>query len=171
MTKEELEKEAAAYAKKHRMLSYCGPTDIYVSDEEEIINAILFFAELREKRISELEAYNEKLLNGDIEKHNKIMELEAELAKRVEENAELKRIVKMVAMIKKGIYTEEGIKAIYAEAEQFLMDKTIEQNFALKTQIEKMTDTETMLKILKDRGVIRSWYYNGTYHVGNELPK
>ena len=51
------------------------------------------------------------------------------------------------------------------------MDKTIEQNFALKAQIEKMTDTETMLKILKDRGVIRSWYYNGTYHVGNELSK
>ncbi len=51
------------------------------------------------------------------------------------------------------------------------MDRTIEQNFALKAQIEKMTNTETMLKILKDRGVIRSWYYNGTYHVGSELPK
>jgi hypothetical protein len=37
-----------------------------------------------------------------------------------DENAELKRIVKMVAMINKDIYTEEGIKAIYAEAEQFL---------------------------------------------------
>lgn len=49
------------------------------------------------------------------------------------------------------------------------MDETIRQNFELKARIEKMTDTETMLKILKDRGVIRSWYYNGTYHVGNEL--
>ena len=39
-----------------------------------------------------------------------------------EENAKLKRIVKMVAMINKGIYTEEGIKAIYAEAEQFLKE-------------------------------------------------
>ena len=38
------------------------------------------------------------------------------------ENAELKRIVKMVAMINKGIYTNEGIKAIYAEAEQFLSE-------------------------------------------------
>lgn len=45
----------------------------------------------------------------------KLVELE-------KENAELKRIVKMVAMIKKGIYTEEGIKAIYAEAEQFLKE-------------------------------------------------
>ena len=34
-----------------------------------------------------------------------------------------------------------------------------------------LEDTETMLKVLKDRGVIRSWYYNGTYHVGNELPR
>lgn len=41
----------------------------------------------------------------------------------------------------------------------------------LEAQIEKMTNTETMLKILKDRGVIRSWYYNGTYHIGNELSK
>jgi hypothetical protein len=31
--------------------------------------------------------------------------------------------------------------------------------------------TETMLKVLKDRGVISSWYYNGSYHVGNELPR
>ena len=34
-----------------------------------------------------------------------------------------------------------------------------------------LEDTETMLKVLKDRGVISSWYYNGTYHVGNELPQ
>ena len=38
------------------------------------------------------------------------------------ENAELKRIVRMVAMINKNIYTEEGIKAIYEEAEQFLSE-------------------------------------------------
>ena len=40
-----------------------------------------------------------------------------------------------------------------------------------KKVFEHFTDTEMMLKILKDRGVISSWYYNGTYHVGNELPK
>lgn len=34
-----------------------------------------------------------------------------------------------------------------------------------------LEDTETMLKVLKDRGVISSWYYNGSYHVGNELPR
>lgn len=40
----------------------------------------------------------------------------------LEENNKLKRIVKMVAMINKGIYTDEGIKAIYAETEQFLKE-------------------------------------------------
>lgn len=34
-----------------------------------------------------------------------------------------------------------------------------------------LEDTETMLKVLKDRGVISSWYYNGSYHIGNELPR
>ncbi len=38
-------------------------------------------------------------------------------------------------------------------------------------KINETASTETLLKELKDRGVIRSWYYNGTYHVGNELPK
>ena len=40
----------------------------------------------------------------------------------------------------------------------------------LQTKV-KSVSTETLLKELKDRGVIRSWYYNGTYHVGNELSK
>lgn len=38
----------------------------------------------------------------------------------------------------------------------------------LGTKVKSLS-TETLLKELKDRGVIRSWYYNGTYHVGNEL--
>ena len=38
------------------------------------------------------------------------------------ENEELKRIVKMVAMINTGIYTNEGIKAIYEEAERFIKE-------------------------------------------------
>lgn len=44
----------------------------------------------------------------------------AELKKK---NAELKRIVKMVAMINKGIYTPVGIKAIYAEAEKIIKEE------------------------------------------------
>ena len=45
--------------------------------------------------------------------------IQKDVAELEKENAELKRIVRMVAMINKDIYTEEGIKAIYAEAEQF----------------------------------------------------
>lgn len=41
----------------------------------------------------------------------------------------------------------------------------------VKQEIIKNASTETLLKELKDRGVIRSWYYNGEYHVGNELPQ
>jgi hypothetical protein len=34
---------------------------------------------------------------------------------------------------------------------------------------KKNISTEDMLKELLDRKVIKSWYYNGKYHVGNEL--
>ena len=40
----------------------------------------------------------------------------------------------------------------------------------LEKENEYLRKTETMLKVLKDRGVIKSWYYNGSYHIGNELP-
>jgi hypothetical protein len=40
----------------------------------------------------------------------------------------------------------------------------------LEAENECLRKTETMLKVLKDRGVIKSWYYNGSYYVGNELP-
>ncbi len=41
----------------------------------------------------------------------------------------------------------------------------------LELEAVKAASTEILLQELKDRGVIDSWYYNGTYHVGNELPK
>lgn len=47
---------------------------------------------------------------------------EPEIERLENENIKLRKIVKMVAMINKGVYSEEGIKAIYAEAEQFLKD-------------------------------------------------
>ena len=52
--------------------------------------------------------------------------IQKDVAELEKENAELKRIVSMVAMINKDIYTEEGIKAIYAEAEQFLNEDKAE---------------------------------------------
>lgn len=54
-----------------------------------------------------------------LEKNLKLYRENVELER---ENAELKRIVKMVAMINTGIYTNEGIKAIYEQAEQFLKE-------------------------------------------------
>ena len=41
----------------------------------------------------------------------------------------------------------------------------------IKLEVVKTASTEVLLKELKDRGVIRSWYYNGSYHVGSELTK
>lgn len=41
----------------------------------------------------------------------------------------------------------------------------------LQKENAELRNTETMLKVLKDRGVIKSWYYNGSYHIGNELPR
>ena len=90
MTKEELEKEADKYADGWATPDLDSSFRAYMFEASK--EGYLAGAEPREKRIAELER----------------------------ENAELKRIVKMVAMISKDIYTEEGIKAIYAEAEQFL---------------------------------------------------
>ena len=78
--------------------------------------------EINLKRIAELKKScdeTQNLLDKQIEATLKLDKENAELEK---ENAELKRIVKMVAMINKSIYTNEGIKAIYAEAEQFLSE-------------------------------------------------
>lgn len=75
--KEQLEKEAKAYA-----LEWGDKTDgTYACCKD----GYLAGAEPRENQIAELKAYNAKLLNGDIEKHNKIVELESQLTKRAEQ--------------------------------------------------------------------------------------
>ena len=82
MTRENLEKEAEDFLKK----------SLKVDDDEfdffknefsckEEIKRLTDFVEPREKRIAELEAYNEKLLDGNIEKHNKIVELQEQIEK------------------------------------------------------------------------------------------
>lgn len=50
-------------------------------------------------------------------------------------------------------------------------NKMVNLKKELELETVRAASTETLLQELKDRGVIRSWYYNGTYHVGNELPK
>lgn len=32
--------------------------------------------------------------------------------------------------------------------------------------VDRLNSTPRLLQILKDRGVIKSWYYNGSYHIG-----
>lgn len=43
--------------------------------------------------------------------------------------------------------------------------KLTEQKSELQNENGKLkNDTEKLLKLLKDHGIIRSWYYNGSYH-------
>ena len=76
-------------------------------------------------KIATLEKENEELkksMNNWL-KYEKETQYHKSIIKDLKkENVELKRIVKMVAMINKGIYTNEGIKAIYEEAEQFISE-------------------------------------------------
>ena len=75
----------------------------------------------------------------------------------------------------------ENLLVKYAELENKIADIKANCDLAiegrdvkikeLEKENEELRKTETMLKVLKDRGVIKSWYYNGSYHIGNELPR
>lgn len=75
MTKEELEKATGYELIEQR--NYCG-VDGYYGDYLDDVNAEML---KRFNRLTELEIYNEKLLDGDIKKHNKIVELESQIEK------------------------------------------------------------------------------------------
>lgn len=102
MTKEGLERIKEAYYSGLKVqIWFCGHWENFdardysmysdpFSDHRQYRIVGSAYADIAEKRIevlekenTELKAYNEKLLNGDIEKHNKIVELE-------KENTELK---------------------------------------------------------------------------------
>lgn len=70
MTEDELRKEATSTTEWEAVPMIDRPLFVF---------AYVKGAEPREKRIAELEAYNEKLLDSEIEKHNKVVELEKEL--------------------------------------------------------------------------------------------
>lgn len=98
------------------------------------------YADIAEKRIAELnneiaelKAYNEKLLDGDIEKHNKIVELQnrngelagqkASLERWLGEAKELLReIIDTPVFTQMGgeVYENEGYAELVEETEQFL---------------------------------------------------
>jgi hypothetical protein len=112
MIEEELKQDAEkSLDKRLGTYAYIRKQDCYTNYVDGYIDG----AEPREKRIKELEK-DKQYFSDSLDK-----QIEATL-KLDKENAELKRIVRMVAMINKNIYTEEGIKAIYEEAEQFLSE-------------------------------------------------
>jgi len=109
------------------------------------------------------ELIEEALWDGEIE-----MEYDEPREKRIaeleQENAELKEKIKVLEEAKEALTKD---KDYFSDA----LDKQIEATLELQKENAELRKTETMLKVLKDRGVIRSWYYNGSYHVGNELPQ
>lgn len=107
MNKEELEKINKDYKEQ-----------LFAFDKERTELRTITHRVCKERR--RLRRRNEELKKENAEFKEQLYAFDEEREKLRKENAELKRIVKMVAMINKDIYTEEGIKAIYAEAEQFL---------------------------------------------------
>ena len=75
MTKEELKNATGQELIEQR--NYCG-VDGYYGDYLDDVNAEML---KRFNRLTELEIYNEKLLDSDIKKHNKIVELESKIEK------------------------------------------------------------------------------------------
>lgn len=88
------------------------------------------YAELN-KEIAELKAYNEKLLDGDIEKHNKIVELKEQVDALANVNIKAQNIIGKAKEIIRNLLREtygEGWNyslQVKVEAEKFL--KELEQ--------------------------------------------
>ena len=86
------------------------------------------------------------------------------------ENAELEEKIRVLLSCK-NCPENKGGYICQKEYENKCLAQKIEYIKELQQENAELKKTETMLKALKDRGVIRSWYYNGSYHVGNELPQ
>ena len=89
-------------------------------------NAIEFLDKL-EKEIAELEAYNEKLLDGDIEKHNKIVELQNRNGELAGQKASLERWLGEAKEIIKRL-----LKATYGEGWNYSLQVKVEAEKFLK---------------------------------------
>lgn len=87
------------------------------------------------KENADLKIYNAKLLNGDIEKHNNIVELETELAKRAEQIEALNK--------DKDYFSDALDKQIEATY------KVVEENNELKEQVSYLKDNLRVAR--KDR--------------------
>ena len=89
-------------------------------------NAIEFLDKL-EKENAELEAYNEKLLDGDIEKHNKIVELKEQVDALVNVNIKAQNIIGKAKEIIKRL-----LKATYGEGWNYSLDVKVKAEDFLK---------------------------------------
>ena len=128
MTKDELKQEFEKYLKDST--DYYDPREPLT--ERKLLQMWLDCAEPREKRIAELKAYNEKLLDGDIEKHNKIAELKEQHyadCKLVDKTSEiidqLDRAKEIIKWLLKETYGEGWNYSLQVkvEAEKFLKEE------------------------------------------------
>lgn len=115
---------------------YCHLPDGEYTDGSLVcagIGTALIVSRQLEKRIKELEAYNEKLLDGDIEKHNKIVELQNRNGELAGQKASLgrwlgeaKEIIKEFVRVEyadftNGDYSNE-LSKVLERAEDFLKE-------------------------------------------------
>ena len=80
-----------------------------------------------ESRIEELEAYNEKLLDSDIEKHNKIVELKEQVDALANVNIKAQNIIGKAKDLIKRL-----IKATYGEGWNYSLQVKVEAEKFLK---------------------------------------
>ena len=80
-----------------------------------------------EKENAELKAYNEKLLNGDIEKHNKIVELKEQVDALANVNIKAQNIIGKAKEIIKRL-----LKATYGEGWNYSLQVKVEAEKFLK---------------------------------------
>lgn len=134
MTKEELEKEADEYADTVK----CEwENDTYWVDcRDEVTDAYLAGAEPREKRIADLEKKNAKLKTKvtALENANRAMVKELDdmtsggvsvlknIVRSKEQLTKAKEIIKNCLRLWNDVMTEENVKALIIEAEQFLKE-------------------------------------------------
>lgn len=89
------------------------------------ISELNTLTEEQDKHIIELKAYNEKLLDGDIEKHNKIVELKEQVDALANVNIKAQNIIgKAKELLKQFLEAKNGEDTYKAEweAEQFLKE-------------------------------------------------
>lgn len=103
--------------------------DKVIKDLEWQIKQILEDNESYQKENAELKAYNEKLLDGDIEKHNKIVELKEQVDALANVNIKAQNIIGKAKEIIKRL-----LKATYGEGWNYSLQVKVEAEKFLKEE-------------------------------------